>query len=449
MAVWQSELVMPLVSRILREPFTRRARAELGYAIISVPLAIAGFAFAVVTLVAGAGLSLSVSGLLLGPPLVAASTFGARRLGSVSRATANRMLGERVLAPPPLRQEPGLIGWLRSALLDRPGWRARGYLVLKLPVAFLGLLVAAWFWLGGLIYLTYPAWWEIAHSIPIIDDGVRYPDPVTNPGPFGGVHVLTLPGSFLLIPFGAAALLVAPWATRAVVAADRALIRRLLGPESLVERMHDLEQTRAHAVDDSAASLRRIERDLHDGAQAQLVAIAMKLGLASEKLAGDERDPTDVARAAELVGAAQQAAVDALAELRDLARGIHPPVLDSGLDAALESLAARSAVPVQLVTHIPDRPSPTIETIAYFCAAELLANVAKHSGARHATLEAVHVPGLLRIRVTDDGTGGARLDAGTGLRGLADRVRTVDGQLDLSSPQGGPTVVTVELPSHA
>jgi hypothetical protein len=115
MAVWQSELVTPLVLRILREPFTRRARAELGYAIISVPLAIAGFAFTVVTLVAGAGLSLSVSGLLLGPPLVAASTFGARRLGSASRATANRMLGERVLAPPPVRQEPGLIGWLRCS----------------------------------------------------------------------------------------------------------------------------------------------------------------------------------------------------------------------------------------------------------------------------------------------------------------------------------------------
>jgi len=240
-----------------------------------------------------------------------------------------------------------------------------------------------------------------------------------------------------------------PWLTRAVIAADRALIRRLLSPASLAERVHHLEQTRAHAVDDSAARLRRIERDLHDGAQAQLVAIAMKLGLAREKLTAEEQGPPDVSRAAELVGSAQQAAVDALGQLRDLARGIHPPVLDSGLEAALASLAARSAVPVQLVTRIPQRPSPTIETIAYFCAAELLANVAKHSGARHATLEAVHVPGLLRVRVTDDGTGGARLKGGTGLRGLAERARTVDGRLELSSPRGGPTVVTVELPSHA
>jgi signal transduction histidine kinase len=124
-------------------------------------------------------------------------------------------------------------------------------------------------------------------------------------------------------------------------------------------------------------------------------------------------------------------------------------VLDQGLGPALATLAARSAVPVELVVDVPERPSPAIETIAYFCAAELLANVAKHSGARRATVEAVHVPGLLRVRVTDDGKGGATMAAGTGLRGLAERVRTVDGRLELDSPPGGPTVVTVELPSHA
>jgi signal transduction histidine kinase len=214
--------------------------------------------------------------------------------------------------------------------------------------------------------------------------------------------------------------------------------------------VRDLEQTRAQAVDDSAARLRSIERDLHDGAQAQIVAVAMKLGLAKEKLSGAEAggDP-DVQRALELVDTAHRTAREAINELRDLARGIHPPVLDRGLDAALSTLAARSAVPVDLIVDVPQRPSPSIETIAYFCAAELLANVAKHSGARRATLEAVHVPGLLRVRVSDDGYGGARLDAGSGLRGLAERVRTVDGRIEVSSPPGGPTVVTVELPSHA
>jgi signal transduction histidine kinase len=209
-------------------------------------------------------------------------------------------------------------------------------------------------------------------------------------------------------------------------------------------------------VDDSVARLRRIERDLHDGAQAQMVAVAMKLGLAREKLGGTIAGTTvagtaqaDLERVLELVDAAHRGAKEAITELRDLARGIHPPVLDHGLGAALASLAARSEVPVEFVVDLPERPSAAIETIAYFCAAELLTNVGKHSGARHATLKAVHVGGLLRVRVSDDGAGGARIDERGGLAGLADRVRTVDGRLQISSPPGGPTVVAVELPSHA
>jgi signal transduction histidine kinase len=219
----------------------------------------------------------------------------------------------------------------------------------------------------------------------------------------------------------------------------------------LPQRVRELEQTRAHLVDDSAARLRRIERDLHDGAQAQMVAVAMKLGLATKKLGGmvDGTGQGDLDGVLELVVAAHRGAKDAITELRDLARGIHPPVLNQGLGPALSTLAARSDLPVELVVDLPERPSAAIETIAYFCAAELLANVAKHSGARHARLEAVHVPGLLRIQVSDDGTGGARVEARGGLAGLAERVRTVDGRLQLSSPPGGPTVVAAELPSHA
>jgi signal transduction histidine kinase len=437
------------VTRVLRAPFTRRAWAEFAYAIAGLPLGIAGFAFTVATLAAGAGLTLTVTGILVGPPLAAASSLGARGLGAANRGLARGLLGVRVAAPPPFRPQPGLIGWIRSALTDAAAWRARAYLVLKLPVSVLSAFVAAYFWLGGLGYLTYPIWWEIFHQITIHKDGVTRPDPVTTPGAFGN-HVLTLPGAFLLIPIGAVAVLAAPWATRAATALDRSLVRRLLGPASLSQRVHDLEQTRAHAVDDSAARLRSIERDLHDGAQAQLVAVAMKLGLAKKKLStgGDpaEGEP-DLERARELVDAAHRGAKEAIAELRDLARGIHPPALDTGLDAALATLAARSTVPVDLVVDVPQRPSAAIETIAYFCAAELLANVAKHSGARHAAIEAGHVPGLLRLRVTDDGIGDARLDDGGGLAGLAARVRTVDGRLEISSPRGGPTVMTVELPS--
>jgi signal transduction histidine kinase len=224
--------------------------------------------------------------------------------------------------------------------------------------------------------------------------------------------------------------------------------RLLVAP--LPQRVRELERSRARVVDDSAARLRRIERDLHDGAQAQMVAVAMKLGLATKKLGGmvDGTGQTDLDRVLELVVAAHHGAKEAIIELRDLARGIHPSVLDQGLGTALTTLAARSDLSVDLVIDLPERPSAAIETIAYFCAAELLANAAKHSGTKQAMLEAVHVPGLLRVRVSDDGTGGARVEARGGLAGLAERVKAVDGRLQINSPRGGPTVVTVELPSH-
>jgi signal transduction histidine kinase len=216
-------------------------------------------------------------------------------------------------------------------------------------------------------------------------------------------------------------------------------------------RVQELEQSRTRVVDDSAARLRQIERDLHDGAQAQMVAVAMKLGLATKKLRGltDGTGQTDLERVLELVVTAHRGAKEAITELRDLARGIHPPVLDQGLGIALTTLAARSDLPVELVVDLPERPSAAIETIAYFCAAELLTNVTKHSDARHATLEAVHLPGLLRIQVSDDGRGGARVETRGGLAGLTERISAVDGTLRLSSPPGGPTVITVELPSRA
>ena len=225
--------------------------------------------------------------------------------------------------------------------------------------------------------------------------------------------------------------------------------RLLFAP--MPQRVRELEQSRARLMGDSAARLRQIERDLHDGAQAQMVAVAMKLGLALKKL-GDLSDgsgPADLDRVVELVAAAHLGAKEAVAELRDLVRGIHPPVLDQGLGTALTSLAARSDVPVELILHLPERPSAAIETIAYFCAAELLANIGKHSGARNATLGADHTSGLLRVQVSDDGAGGARIEARGGLAGLAERVMAVDGRLQVTSPLGGPTVVTVELPCCA
>jgi signal transduction histidine kinase len=444
------------VLQLLREPFSRRARNERWYLVLSLPLAIAGFVFTVITVIFGLGMSLSFAGMLVGLPLLAVSSLGARQLGTVNRRLAGRLLGLRIAPPPPFRPQPGVVGWVRAGVTDPAGWRARAYLALKLPV-WVGFAVAGAVWLYGLAFLTFPLWWEILHLLAVQLPGAAWPKAGSWPGGWwlnvGPLYhsVRTLPGTFSMVPAGAALVLAGPWAMRAVSAVDGALIGRLLGPVSLPQRVRDLEQTRARAVDDSAARLRRIERDLHDGAQAQMVAVAMKLGLAREKLGGTAgaTAQADLERALELVDAAHRSAKEAITELRDLARGIHPPVLDHGLGTALATLAARSGVPVELVADLPERPSAAIETIAYFCAAELLANVAKHSGARRATLEAVHVPGLLRVRVSDDGAGGARIEAGSGLAGLASRLRTVDGRIEISSPAGGPTVVTAEMPSHA
>ena len=334
-----------------------------------------------------------------------------------------------------MRPENAKLTWYVSRLGDPVAWRVRGYFGLKLPLVVTGLAGVVAGWLGGLFYLTYPAWWALGFYWL-----------------FGGFGIRSLGLSFALVPVGVALLYAGSWLTHNVTEGDRWLMRGLLGPRTSEERVRALRESRARAVDDSAARLRTIERDLHDGTQAQLVALAMKLGLAMEKLADagsvDAR-PVDLVRVTQLVGDAHRGVLEAIGDLRTLARGIHPPVLDKGLTEALTVLAERSAVPVELVTDIQERPSDAIETIAYFSAAELLTNVAKHSGARHATLEAVHVPGLLRIRVTDDGTGGARPVASGGLRGLAERIRTVDGRLEIDSPHGGPTTVTVELPSHA
>jgi signal transduction histidine kinase len=428
-----------LAGRVLRAPFQRRTHAEFLYALASLPLALAAFVVTVGSLGAGAYLAITLVGLAL----ISASTIAVRYLAGLNRRLARHLLGTRIVAPTPWCPEPGVIGWIRSGLTDAAGWRARAYIVLKLPVAVLGGVVAGCLWFVGLFYLTYPIWWAFA---PGAAPGTR----VSAPLPSGSLHVLTFPATFGVAAVGAVAVLAAPWGIRAVNALDQALILRLLGPVTPSVRVRELERSRAAAVDSADARLRGIERDLHDGAQAQLVAVAMKLSLAKDKLGGPDGagGQQDVRRAFELVDTAQRTARDAIEELRGLARGIHPPVLDTGLEAALTTLAAHSAVPVRLIVDLPQRPSQAIETIAYFCAAELLANVAKHSQARHVVIEVMYQPGLLRLKVTDDGIGGA--DAGgSGLRGLAERVATVDGRLAVSSPRGGPTTVSVELPPHA
>jgi signal transduction histidine kinase len=212
------------------------------------------------------------------------------------------------------------------------------------------------------------------------------------------------------------------------------------GREELEERIETLETTRAGAVDVQETELRRIERDLHDGAQARLVALGMNLGMAEQKLAADP------AAARELVSEARAGIEEALRELRDLARGIHPPVLtDRGLEAAISALADRSAIPVTVTADVPDRPSASVETAAYFVAAEALTNAAKHADAAKVEVRIVRRPKSLVVEVADDGRGGADA-AGSGLTGLRRRVEALDGTLMVVSPPGGGTTLRAELP---
>jgi signal transduction histidine kinase len=209
---------------------------------------------------------------------------------------------------------------------------------------------------------------------------------------------------------------------------------------ALAERISTLETTRAGAVDVQEAELRRIERDLHDGAQARLVALGMSLGMAEQKLASD----TDAAR--ELLAEARAGAGEALRELRDLARGIHPPVLaDRGLDAAVRALAAGSPISVTVSVTLTERPKPPVESAAYFVVAEALANAGKHANASRVDVRIIRRDGTLSVEVHDDGAGGAD-PAGSGLSGLRSRVEALDGILAVVSPPGGPTTVRAELP---
>ncbi|WP_328554015.1 sensor histidine kinase [Streptomyces sp. NBC_00358] len=363
--------------------FDRRTWLEIAHLLANLPASIIGFVYVVTMLATGAGLAVTVVGL----PLLAAGLRGSRQLGKAERGRARRLLGLRIDEPSPLPvRRTGFFGWLWSSLKDPVGWRAVLYDLIRLP-------------------------WGIA------------------------TFVVTLVSLFVLWP-------VLPFIARGLTNVDRAMVRGLLSPsDELERRIAELESDRGVVVDTAAADLRRIERDLHDGAQARLVNLAMGLGLAKEKLLEDPEV------AASMVDEAHGEVKLALQELRDLARGIHPAVLtDRGLDAALSAIASRCTVPVKVTSELETRPAAAIEGIAYFTVSELLQNVSKHSGARSAAVDVWRSDERLLIQVRDDGRGGAGLDGGTGMAGLADRLGAVDGLFVVDSPEGGPTVITAELP---
>ncbi|WP_432248305.1 sensor histidine kinase [Streptomyces sanyensis] len=366
----------------VRHVLDRRTFRELSFLLLDLPAGLLGFVYAVVTLSVGAGLSVTVVGL----PLLAGGLAGARLLGRLERGRARALLGVRIEEPSPLPGGGGLLPWVWRRLRDPVAWRTVLYAFVRLP-------------------------WAVA------------------------VFAVVLTSSLVLFPL-------VPYLARGLANADRAMVRGLLSPsDELERRIAELESGRGVVVDSAAADLRRIERDLHDGAQARLVALAMGLGLAKEKLL---EDPD---AAAAMVDEAHGEVKLALKELRDLARGIHPAVLtDRGLDAALSSLASRCTAPVAVTVDLSSRPAQAIEGIAYFTVSELLQNVSKHAGATRVTVDVWRADRRLLIQVVDDGRGGARLDGGSGMAGLAERLGAVDGLFALDSPVGGPTTVTAELP---
>jgi signal transduction histidine kinase len=437
------EDIRRVAGTVLRAPFTRRTVRELLYCGIGGITGVIGFSITVVMLALGLTISVSVLGTVVGLLLLILALRVSRRLGGLHRRLAWWLLRYQVEAPPKFQRGTGILNRIDKRLRDRAAWRGVTYNLVKLPVAAVQLYAITIACIG-LADITYPVDWVLFRH------GATGPMVVVFPLLGGTFNVYGFAGTYLAAIAGAFCVLAGTWLARGINAGDRRLVRSLLGPSSMSERVSELERTRTLAVEDSAAALRRVERDLHDGAQMRLAALAMNLGMAREKLGDDDVARPDSATVRELLDAAHRNAVDALADLRDLARGIHPPALDNGLPSALATLAASSAIPASVTAEIGDRPAPAIETIAYFCAAELIANATKHSYANQIKINIfTERTGVLRLEVTDDGIGGADAAHGSGLAGLAQRVSTVDGRIDLSSPPGGPTTVSVELPLKA
>jgi signal transduction histidine kinase len=419
----------------------RLGRAENPFAQRALVVPLRGFAHFFMTIPQVVVFSLTVTaigllpiglGLLVVPPMLLAL----RAVANVSRGWAARWDGVDI--PRPYRPEPvhpsGARGmWHRTwfRLADPATWRDLLWALLQPILSSVLALMPAYLILEGIFGLLMPAL-----QGPIVSAGGTYWY-VGIPVDGFDMSLLCVPAGLVLIGLGLAfgprlQYLHARW------------LSVLLSPAAsarLTERVEDLTRTRTEAVDAQAAELRRIERDLHDGAQARLVAMGMNLGAAEALLA------TDPEAARKILTETREASAKALNELRDLVRGIHPPVLaDRGLGDAVRALALESPLEVEVSVDLPGRLEAPVESAAYFAMSEMLTNAAKHSGATRVRVELRHHDGLLRMVVEDDGRGGADESAGSGVRGIRRRLGTFDGTLALTSPRGGPTTVVMELP---
>ncbi|MGC0341329.1 sensor histidine kinase [Streptomyces sp. SLBN-8D4] len=403
--------------------------------------AVRGLALALVTLPGALlGFTLSLVSICLVPVGIGAFTTpwvltGVRAFADWRRVLAAEWYGVRI--PSAYRPIPeNAHAWARTyAMLRDPAtWRDLRWLQVDMTAGFVTALLSAalvFYPLEGLAVAA--GLWR-----PLAETGGYW---------YGFVRVSDQASALAAGALAVALLGLAPLAPRLLTAHFR-LTRAVLGAGQgeLAERVRVLTETRRDAVDTSAAELRRIERDLHDGAQARLVAMGMDLGTIEMLL---DKDP---AQAKRLLAQARQSSADALTELRDLVRGIHPPVLaERGLGDAVRALVLRMPVPTEVIVDLPGRADAPVESAAYFAVSEALTNAVKHSGADRIWIDLHHVKekegeGMLRITVTDNGRGGAVIGAGSGLAGVERRLGTFDGVLAVSSPAGGPTMVTMEIP---
>ncbi len=412
---------------VLTEPFRLRTWRETAWALLAFPIGLFWFVVLVTLLASGLGLAITIVGLPILALTLVLAPWGARAERWLARTLLQAPIDE-----PPAAPAAGGEAWRRvlHLLVDGRRWRSVLYLLLLFPLGLVEFLAAVIPWSIALFLLSAPFWWWAVPDAEFLWDG----NELDTPWEWALVFVIGVPAALL-----------APWLVRGCVWAHLALMRGLVGPtRSELERAAQQAGTeRDQAVATASRDRRAIERDLHDGAQARLVALAVDLDRARHRL----EDGGSEEEALALVRSAQEQAQTALSEIRDLARGVHPAILTNrGLDAALSALAARSAVPVALTADLPERASADVEAAAYFVASEALANANRHADATQIRVGARVDRDRLVLEIADDGLGGADEALGTGIAGLRERVGALGGTLDITSVGGAGTTIVARLP---